>query len=130
MSRIPIRLPGKQAKYRAERTDGYASKKEATRAAELELLARQGLIIGLVKQPAYVLVPADELGPAVTYRADFSYWDREAGKLLCVEAGNQNCKSGTALHFHVEDVKGFKTPVYKLKRRLMWQIFKIRIEEV
>lgn len=111
MSRIPIRLPAPRTKYRAIRTDGYASKKEAKRAADLKLMERIGLISHLVEQPEYVLIYKDELGGAIKYRADFSYWDA-AGNLV------------------LEDVKGFKTPVYRLKRRLMWQMFKIRIQEV
>lgn len=113
MSRIPIRLPGKQSKYRAKRTDGYASKKEAKRGAELELLQTLGQITGLGKQIRFILIPKDAMGPAVVYVADFVYY-------------RAMCGTGAV----VEDVKGFKTPVYKLKRRLMWKVFGVEISEV
>ena len=31
---------------------------------------------------------------------------------------------------HIEDVKGVKTAVYRLKKRLMWHLYRIKIEEV
>lgn len=114
MSRVPIRIPS-HSKYHAKRTDGYASKAEAKRGAELELLEKLGQITGLTKQPSFVLLPADELGSAVTYRADFSYQDRQKGQVV------------------VEDVKSTvtrKLPTYRLKRRLMWAVLKIQITEV
>jgi hypothetical protein len=111
MSRIPIRIPSK-SKYRAVRTDGYASKKEARRAVELELLLKMGTILSLQKQREFILVPADELGRAVVYRADFYYHDVESGTEIC------------------EDVKGVRTPLYKLKRRLMWRRHGIKITEI
>lgn len=111
MSRIPIRIT-KPTKYKAVRTDGYASKKEAKRAAELELLEKLGEIEGLEKQPMFTLMHKDELGPAVRYVADFYYLDRHTDKYV------------------VEDVKGMRTPVYKLKRRLLFHIHGIRITEI
>lgn len=112
MSRIPIRLPGPKSKYRAVRTGKYASKKEAKRGAELELLQRLGKIADLTTQKRYLLVPKDEMGPALFYLADFYYWDLEKDEPI------------------VEDVKGFKTPLYKLKRRLVFSRFRIRITEI
>lgn len=110
--RVPIRLPGKsKSKYRAVRTDGYASKREAARGAKLELLQAAGAIRGLQKQVKYVLIPKDEMGREISYWADFVYI---VGKSDVV----------------VEDAKGFKTPVYKLKKRLMWTVWKIAIQEV
>lgn len=49
---------------------------------------------------------------AVKYVADFVYFDKEKGELV------------------VEDVKGVKTDVYKLKRKLMRSIYGIEIQEV
>lgn len=111
MSRVPIRIPS-HSKYHAKRTDGYASKAEAKRGAELELLEKLGQITGLTKQPSFTLIPKDALGSAVVYRADFMY--HPVGSTGMV----------------VEDVKGFKTAVYKLKRRLMWKVFGIEIVEI
>lgn len=110
MSRIPIRIPS-HSKYHAKRTDGYASKKEAKRAAELELLQKIGQISGLAMQPSYDLIPKDELGAAVRYRGDFQYFDN-GGK------------------FVLEDVKGFATPVFKIKKRLMWKVYGIKVTEI
>lgn len=101
----------KMSKYRAVRTNGYASKKEAKRAGELKLLEQLGEISDLLKQVKYVLIPKDELGKEVSYTADFVYWDNGQQQTI------------------VEDVKGFRTPVYKLKRRLMWHQYDIKIKE-
>ena len=101
------------SKYRAVRTNGYASKKEAARAAELHILLKAGIIFDLKEQVRYELIPADkEAGfpRPICYVADFTFTDVKDG-------------------FVVEDVKGFKTPVYNLKKRLMWQVHKIKIRE-
>lgn len=111
MSRIPIRIT-KPTKYKAVRTDGYASKKEAKRAAELELLEKLGEISGLQKQIRYGLIPKDEIGPLISYVADFVYRDLRTGKII------------------VEDVKGFRTPLYRLKKRLMFTVQGVRITEI
>jgi hypothetical protein len=66
MSRIPIRLPSR-AKYHAKRTDGYASKAEATRAAQLELYPCIATIRDLRKQPKYLLISKDEIGGEISY---------------------------------------------------------------
>ena len=46
------------------------------------------------------------------YIADFSYFDCDSGQIT------------------VEDAKGFKTPEYRLKKKLMLWIHGIRIKEV
>lgn len=97
-------------KYGNTRHLGYASKREANRAVELGLLAKAGIIQDLCQQVRFELVPKDELGRAVVYVADFTY--RQDGKLL------------------IEDSKGYRTDVYKLKRRLMWHLLKLEIQEV
>lgn len=115
VSRIPIRLSAPRSKYRAIRTDGYASKKEAKRAADLELLEKLGKIRELYKQPRFQLLKGDgsRTDRGIWYAADFSYWDIEKQERI------------------VEDVKGgCKTPVYRLKKKLMWAIHGIRIQEV
>ena len=95
-------------KYRAQPTvvDGirFASKKEARRYSELKLLERAGRITNLRRQVRYKLVQS------VVYVADFTY--EESGENI------------------VEDVKGFKTPTYKQKRRLMQDQHGITIREV
>ena len=109
--RTPVRVASR-SKYRAIRTNGYASKKEAKRGAELEMLEKAGEIRTLRKQHSFILLKADELGRQIRYVADFSYWDE--GKR----------------EFVVEDVKGFRTQVYKLKRRLMYSVHGLIVQEV
>jgi len=102
----------KPNKYRAKRTECggghiHASKKEARRCGELSLLEKAGEIHALVQQPESELkVNGVSIGK---YRADFAYI--ENGKMI------------------VEDCKGFKTPEYKLKKKLMLALWGIEIKE-
>lgn len=93
----------------------FDSEHERDRYAELKLLEKTGKITDLKLQPRFELVPAvKENGKttqrAVTYKADFSYI--ENGELV------------------VEDAKGVKTEVYKLKKKLMRAILGINVKEV
>jgi hypothetical protein len=101
----------RQPKYRAKKTecDGilFASKKEAQRYMDLKLLEKAGDIRRLELQPRYRI---DIHGIHVcTYIADFRYHSN--GKLI------------------VEDVKGIRTPIYRLKKKLMRAIYGITIME-
>lgn len=95
-------------KYHAKKTvvDGitFDSKKEATRYRELKALERVGKIDRLELQPRFVLMDGFRYeGKAVRkieYVADFLYRDLSTCELI------------------VEDVKGVKTDVYKLKKKL------------
>lgn len=98
-------------KYRAVRTvvDGrvFDSKREARRYEELKLLERAGLIRDLEIQPKF---PLEVNGRRVaTYRGDFQYW--EGGEFI------------------VEDCKGVRTPIYRLKAKLMFALYGIEIRE-
>ena len=103
-------------KYHAEKSGGYASRKEHRRANELRLMQRAGLISDLRDQVSYELIPAqyDAKGKLIerscAYVADFVYID---------EKGNTV----------VEDTKGMRTDVYRIKRKLMLRIHGIRITE-
>ena len=70
------------SKYRNIPTDGYSSRKEARRAAELKILERIGDIQNLREQVVYVLAPSvvrkGRKRPPVRYIADFVYM--QAGK--------------------------------------------------
>lgn len=98
----------KPSKYRAIKTviDGvtFDSRKEGRRYRELRLLERSGVIKDLCLQPRFLLQEAySKNGKAVRkieYIADFSYYDLEKDK------------------FVVEDVKGVKTDVYRLKKKI------------
>lgn len=106
-------------KYHAKKTelDGitFDSRKEAQRYAELRLLERSGAIHNLRRQVRYELIPAQKKGGktierACHYIADFVY--EEDGKTV------------------VEDVKGYRTKEYVLKRKLMLQVHGIEVREV
>ncbi len=88
-------------KYRAIRTevDGivFASKKEAARYVELKMLERSGYLTGLVLQPRYPIYFGKV--KICDYVADFTYRTKDQKTV-------------------VEDCKGFKTPVYRLKAKM------------
>ena len=100
-------------KYRAKKTNGYASKKEADRAFFLRILVADGCIADLREQVVYELAPGVVIQgrkrPPLRYIADFVY--QAHGKQV------------------VEDVKGMITPVYRIKRHLMKAIHGIDIHE-
>ena len=102
----------KPSKYRAVKTvvDGvtFASKREAARYLELKLMERGGIISDLHLQEPYAMVVNGV--KICKYYADFVYM--EAGQLVC------------------EDVKGMRTQVYNLKKRLMQACHGITIREV
>lgn len=101
-------------KYRAQPTtiDGirFASKREANRYSELKLLNLGGAISGLELQPKFPLVVNEQkIG---TYVADFRYRDLSTDSLV------------------TEDVKGVRTPTYKLKAKLVKALYGVEIVEV
>ena len=87
--------------------DGHSfdSKKEARRYGELKLLARAGKIKDLELQPKFELIPTvrteHETMYKVSYYADFRYVECDSARVI------------------VEDVKGFKTREYILKKKLL-----------
>ena len=95
----------------------FDSKKEANRYKELLLLEKAGAIKDLRMQVKFTLIPAqrdEATGKVVerecSYKADFVY--SEGDKTV------------------VEDVKGFRTKEYVIKRKLMLWRYGIRIREV
>ena len=100
-------------KYHAQKTevDGivFDSKKEANRYCELKLLEKAKAIQDLRCQVAFPLVKKSEFGKEIKYVADFVYYDNG--------------------HLVVEDTKGYRTDVYKLKKRLMAEYYGIKIKE-
>ena len=114
-----INLFQKQNKYhvasKERRTkDGivFASIAEMNRYEKLKILEKEGKIKKLKLQPRFLLIPKTKKGGKATYYiADFSY-----------------IKEGKKI---IEDVKGFKTAVYKLKiKLLLWKYPKINFLEV
>lgn len=126
------------SKYKSVKTqcDGitFASKKEANRYRELKLLERAGEICCLRLQVPFELIPAQYektgevytkgankgkpkrgkcIEKAVTYIADFVYYNSDATVRT------------------VEDVKGMRTPVYIIKRKLFrWRYPEYEFREV
>jgi hypothetical protein len=102
-----------RSKYNARKTviDGimFDSASESRRYQELKLLEAAGEITGLECQSKFpIFVNGDKI---CVYKADFLY-----------------CTVDSRLH--IEDVKGFRTPVYRLKKKLIKALYYIDIEEV
>lgn len=124
----------KQNKFKNQKIEfngmTFDSKKEYSRYMELKLLEQVGIIKNLQRQIKYVLIPAQYETYTTTlkngkikeqrklierecsYIADFVY--EENGQII------------------VEDVKSeiTKTPEYKIKKKLMLYIHKIKIKEI
>lgn len=107
----------RKTKYRAIRKKvgdiTFDSSKEANRFVYLRWLQKSGKISGLTCQVSFEIAPACIIGgkkkAALRYVADFTYW--RDGKYI------------------VEDVKGFLTSVYKVKRHLMKLVHGVDILE-
>ena len=108
------------SKYRAQPTvvDGrrFHSKAEARRYQELELLRKAGEIVSEVEcQPPFPLFLldcySDKPVHICTYLADFHY----------------TLKDGEMVW---EDVKGFDTPMSKLKRKMVWASYGIEVRVI
>ena len=101
-------------KYHARRVfyDGrwWASAFERDRYIELKKKEALGIIKNLQLQVKYEIIPKQNGERAANYVADFVYED----------------ENGVV----VEDTKGFATPEYILKRKLMLYVHGIRIQEV
>ena len=104
-----------RSKYGAKKTevDGilFASQKEARRYQELKLLQLAGEIHGLSMQPRFKLtVQGADKGTFADvklgeYRGDFVY---------CKCRRGAKCELSQRV---IEDVKGFKTPLYRWKKK-------------
>ena len=112
-------INAKQNKYHNNKIiyDGkkFDSNKEKNYYIKLKLLESYNMITGLKRQVRYEIQPKYEIKGrkvrAITYVADFTYKD-EKGKT------------------HIIDVKGYKTEVYKLKKKMFEYRYNIEIEEV
>jgi hypothetical protein len=87
----------------------FHSKKEAARYGQLKMLEKAGKIQGLCLQPEYTLHAGDGDTKLGVYRADFEY--AENGQHI------------------VEDVKGFKTPLYRWKKKHVEAQYGIEVRE-
>lgn len=88
----------------------FDSKKEGNRYEELKILEEAGLIKELELQKVFELQPSFKKNGKtyrkITYKADFYYYDNHLKRYV------------------VEDVKGFKTEVYKIKKKLFEYVYK------
>jgi hypothetical protein len=110
-----VRVKTRRSKFGNIRTklDGYTfdSKMEARRYQELKLLHKAGEINGLEVHKVFSL---DANGVHIcNYEADFCYWVRR----------------GHGIEYVVEDVKGKRTDMYLLKKKLMKALLGISILE-
>ena len=108
------------SKYRNEKVylDGtkFDSNRECQRYIELKTMLNAGLIKDLELQKTFVLqegysINGHKVRP-ITYKADFVYFDIEKHKTV------------------VEDVKGMRTDVYKIKKKLFEYKFRMPIVEI
>lgn len=116
-----IARAARESKYGNVRAGGYDSIKERGRATYLKMQLRSGYISELREQVRYELIPAQYrtgsdgrrvlVERACAYVADFVYRDSSGGLV-------------------VEDVKGFRTEAYRIKRKLMLHVHGIVIKEV
>lgn len=81
---------------------------ESRRYGELKNLERAGLITGLELQPKFAIAINGK--HCFTWKGDFAYFE-----------GNIRA---------VEDVKGFKTPMYRLKKKCVEAAYNITIREI
>ena len=108
------------AKYHNKKVkyDGYTfdSIREKNYYIKLKLLEKAGKIKELELQKEFELQPSFKLNNktyrSIKYRADFTYKTTEDDKL------------------HVVDVKGYRTDVYRLKKKLFEYKYRIEIEEI
>lgn len=88
----------------------FDSKKEKNRYEELKILEQAGLIKDIELQKVFELQPSFKKNGKtyrkITYKADFYYYDNHLNRYV------------------VEDVKGFKTEVYKIKKKLFEYVYK------
>ena len=100
--------PAKKSKYNAVKVDfdgiRFDSKREQERYIDLQFMQNAKQITGLQHQVPFILEGS-------TYIADFVYFDYHTKAFI------------------VEDCKGFKTQVYKMKKKAMFERYGIKIKE-
>ena len=109
-----IKKPAARSKYKNKKTEGdgitFHSKREADYYSELKLREAAGEVCEVQMQVPYKIVIDGQL--ICTYRADFVFYDMAAKKTRVI------------------DVKGFVTPIFRLKSKLMEAVNGITIEVV
>lgn len=109
-----------RSKYHSKKViiDGitFDSLKEGNYYTKLKLLQKSGVIKDLELQKEYLLQEKFKINGKtrreITYKADFTYITTENNKI------------------HVVDTKGFRTEVYKIKKKMFEYKYGIELEEV
>lgn len=126
----------KPSKYGAKKTecDGYVfdSKRESERYSELKIREAAGEIFGLELQPRFECVVNGK--KICTYIADFRYKEYNPPENIKYIQDDGSVEEKvvdfTGFKTIVEDVKGMKTPAYKLKKKLVEALHNIEIKEI
>lgn len=119
----PVKKPSKYRNVKTTVDDRvFDSKREADRYSELKLMERAGVIRSLVLQPVFPLwahtgVVAHEPVEIGSYRGDFGF--------------EESYTVNGDLHWRdvVEDCKGFRTPLYRWKKKHVEAQYQIQIRE-
>lgn len=96
----------KKPKYGNKKTEGFDSKHEYECYKQLELKQKAGIITALNCQVTFHLISG------VSYRADFTYFDKSTHQ------------------FVVADAKGMKTKEYVIKKKMMKELLGLEILEI
>ncbi len=103
----------KRSKYNNQKTTyngrEYDSKKEAKRAWELDMLLKAGVLRSWTPQPSF----------KITYK----------GEHICTYRGDFRVRYSDG-HEEIEDVKGVRTDVFILKKKLVKAFYGITIKEL
>lgn len=81
-------------------------------AGDLAMLEKAGKIFELREQVAFVLIEGRDKVRPIKYIADFTWFDADNGK------------------WHIGDAKGMRTPVYDLKKKMMFLLLGLTVEEL
>ena len=125
-------MRSKYGNKKVETPDGvFDSRREYQRWCELKYLETYGKITGLKRQVKYILIPSQY--------EDYERISAKTGKKLkdgrrCIE---NECSYVADFVYYtpegelvVEDAKGVRTDAYIIKRKLMLEIYGVRIKEV
>lgn len=138
----PYEKKKRQNKYHAEqaavplkngKTLVFDSRKEMRRFLELQELQKAGEIRNLRLQVDFTLqegftTPDGERVRAIRYRADFTYDERDHDREEVAADCGFPCEAWN--NGIIEDVKGKKTKEYLMKRKMMQEVYGIKIREV
>ena len=93
----------------------FDSEKEKSYYIKFKLMQNTGEIHNLTLQVEFELQPVfklkNKMYRSINYLADFTYYDKDN-------------------NYHIIDIKGYKTEVYKIKKKLMAYKYDIEIEEI